>query len=214
MSGQVYKVGKLHTGEPVLGYLDRMSALLDMVANISGDGRHISVSYDGIGVQIEMTEQTQNAIMEATPVKTFRVDSSTAVDESQDKNDNPTQWRYRITQMLKTGVGYEKWGTDPFGIASDSEEENELWGYNWLEDRNTIIAKGQKLDPFDTDTRFQNGVVHDNDYPDTWKMQPLLNESMHPGIIIDAPTVDFDGAPTAVPEVWLMPYSGEDGTCA
>jgi hypothetical protein len=67
-------------------------------------------------------------------------------------------------------------------------------GYNFLEDANTGVG------------RQQNGINHDGDYPPNFQMYPLQDDSIHPGVFL------VEQANGNV-EVWLMPYSAEDGTC-
>ena len=123
----------------------------------------------------------------------FSIDGATPVDATNDKQGNPTQWIYDVTEQYKTGTGYGAWATKPNGFTGD------LVGYNFLENGNTGVG------------RQQNGVDHDGVLyasTSTFKLQPL--SGIHPGMIVLAP----DGGGGIVEEVWLMPYSGEDGECA
>jgi len=128
-----------------------------------------------------------------TGVYFFRIDSAAAQSASNDDGGNPTQWIYQVTQMYKSGTGYTQWTAMTGGYSGN--------GYNFLEDAN------------DGSGRQQNGVDHDTGtmYQDStsFAMQPLQTNSIHPGVFLFAPS-----GSTPVVEVWLMPYSGEDGECA
>ena len=138
----------------------------------------------------------------ATAIKAFLISGVSANTSSNDENTHPTQWLYTVNVMKKESEGYGAW----------TEDENHLTGYkgyNWLEDANVKIKNGIG---FTNQALFQNGVDHHRaDYPDTWMMQPLLGGTIHPGIFIDAPT--YVDSPDRTREVWLFPYSGEDGDC-
>jgi hypothetical protein len=109
--------------------------------------------------------------------------NSTGVEDS---NSNPVQWTYAVTEVRKLTVGYGGW--------SVKDEDVSYTGYNFLEDANTGVG------------RQQNGINHDGDYPPNYQMYPLQDDSIHPGVfLVEQSNGDI--------EVWLMPYSAEDGTC-
>jgi len=143
-----------------------------------------------------------------TTIRAFEIVSYTANGDSQDSNSKPTQWHYTVASVAKTAPGYGKWANDDFYSGL---------GYNWLEDSNELIAlegnppasPGEAFAPV---AQFQNGVNHDgDDYPPGWKIQPLKQFSIHPGVILDVPSAI--GSTVLIKECWLMPYTGEDGTC-
>lgn len=173
-------------------------------------GPGLNVEHTETGTIISLRKQVIAAAASVTAVKAFQITEADPQSFSQDTHDNPTQWVYEVEEMQKIAAGYGQWrplAREDGGYIGS--------GYNWLEDSNKRIAFGEKGaggGSFTSTSIFQNGVDHSaDDYPATWKMQPLLTFTIHPGIIIEVPKAET--LKETVEECWLFPYSGEDGTC-
>lgn len=211
---QSHMIPPLQPDQPLLEWLDdiRRAANRGAIAE-GGSGISVSQSADGRVISMDKALGLDSSSI-VSQLRVFRINSSTPISgsgdasESDDDNGNPTQWTYSVSLVRKAKAGYSRKGRTDMGAWVVSDPFVGI-GYNFLEDLNTGIGQ------------LQNGVNHDNSsgYPATWAMQPLQNESIHPGMVIevgvepDTPPREGESSVKVVRECWLMPYSGEDGTC-
>jgi len=131
----------------------------------------------------------------------------------EDANDNPVQWTYNLTEVVKVSPGYgigeaNGWFKKPGGFSA-FEASGPIYGvgYNSMENYNTGVG------------RQGTGIDHDGDnYPTTYQMQPLQTNSIWPGIIVafdqywdkrlypDQSELLYEG--------WVFGVNAEDGTCS
>lgn len=214
LMNQSQMIPPLQPDQPLLEWLDdiRQAANRGAIAE-GGSGISVSQSADGRVISMDKTSGLDSSSI-ISQLRVFRINSSTPIpgtgdaSESDDDNGNPTQWTYSVSLVRKAKAGYSMKGTNDreAWVVSGSFDGT---GYNFLEDSNTGVGQ------------LQNGVNHDNSsgYPANWKMQPLQKGSIHPGMVIevgvepDTPPREGESSVKVVRECWLMPYSGEDGTC-
>jgi hypothetical protein len=165
-------------------------------------GAGIRVASHGTTVTLSVGSGGEGETVAGTTIHNFRINGSTGVETKKDKNDNFVQWTYKVSLAdLKTAPGYDGWT-----VSSETVYD----GYNWMERANTGLNETRIQD--NTQSQRQgNAVNHASvDYPATWQMHPLQDNTDHPGVFktfLDIATQ------LSVTEVWLLPFQGEDGSC-
>ena len=173
------------SGMTLIEYIDEMTSRLNALRGITGD-EYIQVEEDGNGFSLSLVMPRIIRRTAQHTVQVFKITDSDATGVV-DADGNSVQWTYDVSEATKGAKGYGKWTLRDGGFTG--------LGYNFLEDGN------------DGTGRQQTGIDHNSaDYrAANWQMQRLQTISFHPGILVRNTDSDL--------ECWLMPYSGEDGTC-